>query len=316
MKKAIVTGATGFIGSVFVETLLKRDIKVLALGRKGFEDISEIRQKKIIKAKYLTIEMSEIKNLKKMLPDIQWEVGDDCVFFNLAWSGENKLSDLNIEAQMINVTASIDALHVANDLGCKSFIQVGTMEEAFTNKYLNLDYKNDSQYNRHVIYSVAKISAKYALQIISSQLNIDLIYVLHSHVMAPDDDKDSFLQMTLKKLICDEELIMSSGEQYFDVISAKDCAHGYYLICQKGKPGSEYWVGSGNPQKLRKYVERMYDLYPSTQKLQFGKLPYNDIVLEPEVFSIENLTRDTGFLPSMTYEETVIELYQHLKDLI
>ena len=66
MKKAIVTGATGFIGSVFVETLLKRDIKVLALGRKGFEDISEIRQKKIIKAKYLKIEMSEIKNLKKM----------------------------------------------------------------------------------------------------------------------------------------------------------------------------------------------------------------------------------------------------------
>ena len=29
MKKAIVTGATGFIGSVFVETLVKRNIKVL-----------------------------------------------------------------------------------------------------------------------------------------------------------------------------------------------------------------------------------------------------------------------------------------------
>ena len=31
MKKAIVTGATGFIGSAFVEYLIKKDIILLAL---------------------------------------------------------------------------------------------------------------------------------------------------------------------------------------------------------------------------------------------------------------------------------------------
>ena len=45
------------------------------------------------------------------------------------------------------------------------------------------------------------LAAKYALEIKAHQLGIDLIYVLHSHVMAPDDDKDSFLQVTLEKLI-------------------------------------------------------------------------------------------------------------------
>jgi nucleoside-diphosphate-sugar epimerase len=130
--------------------------------------------------------------------------------------------------------------------------------------------------------------------------------------MGPNDDKDSFLQVTLQKIINHEELIFSSGDQFFDVLSLKDCALGYYLICNKGKPGCDYWVGSGEPRTLKEYVRRMYNLFPSGIELQFGKLIYNDIVLDKNVFSISNLTSDTGFVPTMTYEETVKELHAHL----
>ena len=143
-------------------------------------------------------------------------------------------------------------------------------------------------------------------------MNIDYIYVLHSHVMGEDDDKDSFLQVTLQKLVNGEDLIFSSGEQFFDVISLSDCSMGYYLICQKGKPDEEYWVGSGNPRKLRECVERMYKLYPSKKEMQFGKLQYNDIILEKDDFSIKNLEDHTGYKPLMTYEETVQDLHNSL----
>tara|TARA_B100001093_G_scaffold510158_1_gene575517 strand:+ start:205 stop:1155 length:951 start_codon:yes stop_codon:yes gene_type:complete len=307
--KIIVTGSTGFIGSKFVEFLTNLGLEVLALGRKDFNEISESKKKKLSKAKYMNLNMRDISLLPEKLEKFNWEVGDNCIFFNLAWGGKEKLSDMNIKHQLINVSWCAEALKIANTLGCKSFIQVGTMEEAFTEKYLELDYKKNSQFNRHVVYSVAKLSAKYSLQLISSNLDINLIYVLHSHVMGPDDDKDSFLQVTLDKLIKGEELIFSSGKQYFDVISDKDCALGYYLICKKGIPGSEYWVGSGNPQPLKIYIEKMYNLYPSGQTMQFDKLPYNDIILTPEDFSIKKLTEDTGFLPTMSYEETVKELF-------
>jgi len=312
MKKAIVTGATGFIGSVFVEYLIQKNIEVLALGRKDYKDISAIRKGKLNGAQYLKVNMNEISLLQKEVSKISWDTGDSCVFFNLAWGGKSKLSDLDIEAQMKNVTWTVNALEVANEIGCEKFIQVGTMEEAFTYKYLELDYHKNKEYNRHVIYSVAKIAAKKALQIKSYQLGIDLIYVLHSHVMAPDDNKDSFLQVTLQKLIDGDELAFSTGEQLFDVVSAKDCAVGYFLICQKGISGSEYWVGSGQPKRLKEYVEKMYELYPSGKKMQFGKLPYNDIKLSEDDFSIAKLVEDTGYKPLMTYEETVKELYGSL----
>lgn len=186
------------------------------------------------------------------------------------------------------------------------------MEEAFTYQYLELDHNNSNFYNRHVVYSTAKIAARYACKLRASELGLEYIYVLHSHVMGPDDDKDSFLQVTLKKLINKDVLIFSTGEQFFDVISAKDCALGYFLICEKGHPGAEYWVGSGEPRRLREYVERMYRLYPSGQEMQFGKLPYNDIVLQKEEFSILKLSEDTGYKPTMSYEQTVVELYESL----
>ena len=309
MKKAIVSGSTGFIGASFVEYLIQNGVEVLALGRKEKKRISNLRKQKLKGAVYLNLDMSRICGLECKIREIKWDVGEDCIFFNLAWGGVDRLSDMNIEAQMQNVAWSISALEISKSIGCSRFIQVGTMEEAFTYKYLELDHRDHDEFNRHVIYSIAKISAKHALILKASEIQMDFIYVLHSHVMGPDDDKDSFLQVTLRKLIDGDELVFSSGVQYFDVISTKDCTRGYFLICTKGVPGKEYWVGSGEPRRLREYVERMYKMFPSGQEMQFGKLPYNDVALNPEDFSTELLCRHTGYKPTMSYEQTVRELY-------
>lgn len=312
MKKVIITGATGFIGAHFVNFLLKRGIDVLALGRKPFNSLSNNKKKKLDGSTYLKLDMSKISLLSEEIAKLEWNVGDDCIFFNLAWGGVERLSDLNVEAQLNNVIWAEAALDVAFKIGCSRFIQIGTMEEAFTYRYLELDHHVNKEYNRHVIYSVAKIAAKHTLQFKASLLGMDFIYVLHSHIMGDDDDKDSFLQVTLQKLIRGEDLVFSSGEQYFDVISLEDCAIGYFLIGQRGISGSDYWVGSGDPRRLREYVERMYRLFPSQKEMQFGKLPYNDIVLNPEDFSIKLLNEHTGYLPTMSYEQTVRMLHETL----
>ena len=130
--------------------------------------------------------------------------------------------------------------------------------------------------------------------------------------MGPNDYRDSFLRVTLKKLIDGDDLIFSTGEQMFDVISVHDCVNAYLLIGENGKSYKEYWVGTGQPRRLREYVEIMASLYPSTKKLQFGKLPYNDISLKKEDFSIELLSNDTGFKPIKTFEDIVHQVYRWL----
>ena len=109
MKQAIVTGATGFIGSYFVEYLISKNIKVLALGRKDYNEISEIRKSRLVGATYLKIDMRNISTLNIKISEINWVINDSCVFINLAWGGENKLSDLNIDIQMQKVILTVNA---------------------------------------------------------------------------------------------------------------------------------------------------------------------------------------------------------------
>ena len=82
-----------------------------------------------------------------------------------------------------------------------------------------------------------------------------------------------------------------------------------------GQPGAEYWVGSGDPQPLKNYVERMYAMYPSNQPMQFGAMPFNDVRLSYSDFSITRLQQDTGYAPAHSFEETVQQLYNHLISL-
>jgi len=311
MKSAIITGATGFIGSTLVNLLLDSNIKVLALGRKSWAEIDSKRLQENNLLTYCQIDMSEIEALPQKVEALGWN-GEDCVFYNFAWGGKGKLSDLEVEHQINNIAWSANALKAAKKINCKSFVHVGTMEEAFTSKYLQLDFHKNSEYNRHVVYSVAKMGSRNLLKVLAKEEGIDLMFGTNSHVMGPNDDKDSFLQVTLQKLNAKEELVFSTGEQIFDVISAYDCALAYKLIGEKGKPHAEYWIGSGEARPLKEYVKIMADLYPSGQELQFGKFEYNDISLTLEDFAIDNLTKDTGFTPTMTYEKTVHQLYDWL----
>jgi nucleoside-diphosphate-sugar epimerase len=186
------------------------------------------------------------------------------------------------------------------------------MEELFAEKYLDLDYKTDFYWNRHVIYSVAKIAARNSLKLKAHVAGIDFIYVNHSHVMGIGDEKDSFLQVTLQKIINGEELKVSSGEQYFDVVSLEDCVNGYLLIGQKGVSGSNYWVGSGDPQRLKEYLIRICKLYPSKFGIQFGEIEYNDVIIDKEEFSINKIIEHTGYKPNMTFEQIIVKVYNSL----
>ena len=310
MQQAIITGATGFIGSRLVRMLIKSKIGVLAIGRKNFSEVDNLRINKSKYINYINLDMSEISQLPKVIEKINWKIEKDCVFYNFAWGGVDRLSDLDIDAQIKNVAWSGEALNIAKKINCSKFIHVGSMEEAFADKYLYLDYKKNSQYNRHVVYSLAKNSARDLLKIISQQIDINLNIATNSHVMGPNDDKDSFLQVTLQKLLKGDELIFSTGEQIFDVISVTDCARAYMLIGMNGKKNKEYWIGSGDARALKEYVEILAKLFPYKQKLQFGEMPYNDISLKKSDFSIKSLVKDTGFRPSQTFEDTAKERYR------
>lgn len=312
MKKAIITGATGFIGSALTRLLLKEGIEVLALGRKKWEEVDPLRLQNHSNLVYIQLDMADISKLPAILNEKNLDF-KDASFFHFAWGGKSALSNLNVEEQYNNVSYSIEAILSAEKINCKKFIYVGTMEEAFVEHYLNLDYHKHIYYNRHVIYALAKKSARDFLKAISTEVKLDLIIATNSHVIGSNDSKDSFLLVVLQKIINDEKIEMTSGEQIFDTISIKDCVRAFKRIGEQGKKNAEYWIGSGKPKKLKEYVEIMAKIYPPKYPIEFGKVAYNDVKLDKEVFSTQVLENDLGFHCEDTYEKSLQELYLWLK---
>ena len=315
MNTAIISGASGFIGSTLTNYLLKQNYKVIALGRKSFSDIKLTRLKTHKNLIYIKIEMKDISRLKTIIDKKKIGITNNSYFYHFAWGGENGLSDLNVEAQLKNVIWTRDAFNVSKELGIKKFIFVGTMEEKFTLNYLNLNHKKDDFYNRHVVYALAKLAARNTLKAIYNDKKIELIFATNSHVMGPKDDRDSFLQLTLKKMLLNEDLLLAPCDKYFDVISSFDCARAYKLIGEKGENLKDYWIGSGNPKILKEYVKIMKKMFSYNKDLNFNGLSINEIPLSKDDFSIENLQKDTGFNPIMSFTDTVKELKEYFQSL-
>jgi nucleoside-diphosphate-sugar epimerase len=311
-RKVIVSGGGGFIGSRLVHHLVDSGYEVAALGRRPLDALPTFRRNSLTGSLYLPIDIEEDVSLRQMLLDNGFVGEDLCYVFHLAWAGSSRLSDLDVEAQGLNVDRTVGFYQLATELGAERFIFSGTMEEEFALQYTELDYRTESKYNRHVVYALAKIAAGDALKLTYRPGDPELLFANNSHVMGPGDDKDSFLQVALRKFMYGEEIIMSTGEQNFDVIQVDDCAKAYLAIAERGRSGQTYWVGSGKPQSLREYIEQMQSRYPDVN-VRFGELPYNDVRLELETFDISRLIRDTGFRPETTFLEAVDDLARHFE---
>ncbi len=311
MKQAIVTGATGFIGSHLAKFLAYYDVEVYAIGRKKITEVNPSILSESKNLHYIKLDMKDISFLEN---ELKFYDLSDCVFYNFAWGGNSGLSDLNVSAQMDNAIWTVKAYETASKLKCTKFVHVGTMEEAFADEYFSKDFHVDEAYNRHLIYSIAKRTSRNLLKSVYSYDAPSLIIASNSHIMGPNDRRDSFLTSVIKKIIKQEPLNLTSCVQNFDVVSVFDCVRAFKLIGENGKNGSEYWVGSGKPQQLKNYVLRMVNMFAPNLEINFGMMPYNDVILSLDTFSPHKLKDDTGFECKQTYEEAVQDLYDYYAD--
>ena len=122
MKKAIVTGATGFIGKFLVRELVKQNIEVIAVVRKETKNLNAIN------ALPVKIVECNIANYY-MLPNIISDRDVDVVF-HIAWQGVSDQDARNETIQMQNLQSTLDLIDATHDMKIGCFIGCGSMHEA------------------------------------------------------------------------------------------------------------------------------------------------------------------------------------------
>ena len=285
MKKAIVSGSTGLVGSSVVKFLIEKKINVLCLGRKELSD-EDLIKKFGQNITYLAIDMDDIESLPEKVKTIDFEIGQQCVFFNFAWKGEKSLTDGGFDKQFKNSINSSKAVKIAKILGCLKFVNCGTMQESIAEISINNNSKfNNSQRD----YSISKIATRDMCLMIAYLEKIDYVHTRLSVPFDPKVENSGYISNVINNIINGKEYSKPKNDELFDITHIDDVANAYYLIGLNGQNKSDYYIGASSPMTLNEYFQ-------ITEKFYNGeKIKLKSYIHTQSIFNDQTLTNETNY---------------------
>lgn len=304
--RVVITGPTGAIGHALIEQCIKNGDEVLAICRKGSSRIATLPQDS--KVSVLELSLSDYEEYIKETdaPDVPYDV-----FYHFAWNGTTGASRNDTDLQSRNVQCALAAVKLASFLGCKTYIGAGSQAE-----YGRVEgsLKPDTPTFPENGYGIAKLCAGQLTRILCSQLGIKHIWTRILSVYGPYDGENSMVISSLRKMIRGEVTRFTKGEQEWDYLYSEDAARAMYLIAQKGISNKIYVIGGGKTRKLMDYIDVMDKKANPAVHPVLGAVPYADKQVMYLCADISELTKDTGFVPEVDFEEGIEKTIQYVKD--
>ena len=302
MKRVVVTGADGFIGSVLTEQLLQMGAEVFAVGIDE-KKLSHIYNDKL---HFIKAFFEEYENLGDR---IDGEI--DC-FYHFAWNGVFGEAFKNYELQLLNCKYACDALMIAKSLNCKKFVLASTINTLETRKYMSLDNFQPRFTN---IYAMSKLSAEMMCKTLAYQYGIEFNCGLISMVYGENNGSKMIPNIVIGNLLQNKETNLVPAETVYDLIYVKDVAKGFISIAEKGINQKTYYVGHSNLSTFGELFTKIKEIINPNGVLNFGV--YQDTnAIDYSLINLKALEEDTGFEPSYDFTESIVNTANWLKSTL
>ncbi len=297
MTRVVLTGATGMIGATLVQILLKEGAEVWALVRR-----SSARIKNLPKDEKLHFIDANLSNLDHLIEYAEGLPSKADAFFHLGWEGTYGPSRQDLYLQNRNVKNTLDAVRLANKLGCEVFVGAGSQAE-----YGKCSDKiaPDTPTFPETGYGIGKLCAGQMSRNLCKQLGIRHVWARILSVYGPMDHDYTMVMSGIYQLLRGERPIYTKGEQKWDYLYSEDAARALYLAGCRGRDQAIYCVGSGTVRPLREYILAIKDAVNPEASIGLGEVPYPEGQVMHLQADIETLTKDTGFVPAVSFEEGI-----------
>ncbi len=291
MKKILLTGATGMIGSAIVREALKQNYEITCIARKGSPRAENIPQDSRVRV--VECDISDYKALELE--------GSYDVFLHLAWNKTSVIGRDDVDCQLKNVECALDAVRLAKRAGCSVFIGAGSQAEYGVQTVPltpELPVKPESG------YGIAKHAAGKFSAVLCKQLGLRFNWLRILSVYGQNDGENTLISYVVRELKAGRSPELTKCEQMWDYLHCDDAARAFLAVAERGVDGKFYPLGSGRGRPLWEYVELLQKKIAPAVPLKLGAKEYYPHQPMFLVADIRELTADTGWKPQVEFEKT------------
>ncbi len=293
MKKAVVTGAGGFIGRALVEELAQSGYRVFAVLRRP-PPKWEWKDKSV---EVVCRPLSQIAELEHLIPD-----RDIDLFFHLAWEGTAGEGRANSRLQLQNIQWAIDCVEVAANMGCSRVVCSGSICEQEVLAALGT---SGTALPPDSLYGSAKLTAHCMCSAVAGSRGIPLLWPVITNAYGAGEKSPRLINGSIRAMLRGEPLRFTKATQPYDFVYITDVARALRLIGERGSPFCEYIIGSPRPKPLKEFLMEMRDVVAPHHALEFGALPFTGQELPLSAFDGSRTRRDTGCWPEVSFAEGI-----------
>lgn len=291
----LITGGNSFLGIALSRCLLAEGHDVIIACRQTSKcDIRENEHLMIVRYKGL----EDIKSLEDKVKHAD-------ALIHLAWGGTDRVGRNSKEIQEKNIKFSIDTLNVAKTIGCQLFVEAGSQAE-----YGIVDgvITEETLCSPVTEYGKAKLKFGALANKWCGNNEMKFIHLRICSIFGIHDHPSTLVASTIKKMMNNEDVELSSCRQMWNFIDEEDAARQIYLLTKYAVSDSSfksdiYLIGSYDTRRLRSFVEEMRILTHTKSHLHFGEYNANTVSLDPCMDKTASATG--GFLGSKTFEQVV-----------
>lgn len=299
MKKAIVTGANGFIGSSLIRKLIEKGIDVVAV------DLSFAASRLPVSTQITIIEAGVDVSLIDKLPAEEYDA-----FYHLAWRGVNGAEKADPTVQLSNIQMAVDCANICKQLDVKKYLCAGTVAENATFSLPLL-----SQTSGGMMYGVAKHACNLIVEDYCKNIGLPFVWMQFSNIYGVGNKTGNLVSYTLGELMAGKEATFGPAQQPYDFIYVDDLIEAIYRLGSNDTPKAFYYIGSGAPRKLSDYLLRIGELAGCADKVGIGVRADDGIKYTMEMFDNSDLVSAVGDYVVTTFDEGIVKTINWLKTL-
>lgn len=308
MKKVLLTGVAGFVGSKTAELLLARGVEVIGVDNlNNYYDVElkKIRLKNIQSSSFsfFEIDIEDKAALKKLFTEHKFDV-----VFNLAARAGVRYSMENPDIYM-----STNAQGTLNLLECMRENKTPKMVLASTSSLYagqEMPFKEDLAVNTPISpYAASKKAAEVMAYTYHYLYKIDVSVVRYFTVYGPAGRPDMSPYIFADKLLKNEELpVFGDGSQSRDFTYVDDIAEGTILAAKNVGYEIINLGGGNNPYSLLQMIELMEKYSGKKAKLKLSEKVKAD--MDVTWADISKARRLLGWEPKVGFEEGIKRLME------